>query len=170
MLDITQTAEYKAISEYYADKVATRSQVPLIRHITEGLCILQNEKASLEAQKAYCLHPIFQASQALQVSYDSFDFRITEAKVILLTIEYRHIANLYLSGRQVKDIQEIKLSPLEEVNQMLVADKIQNCKDFERYHKHTHPRSAQLTAYFANWFARLQITPEKYAHYCQILA
>lgn len=161
--------EFDWIAQYYADKVAERSKVPLIQHIKEGLLILQAENTSDYAQRAYCLHPIFQSDEALQASYGAFDFESVPSKVILLACEYRNIANQYLSRRQVQTIDEIQLSPLEEVNQMLIADKIQNCKDFERYHKKSHPRSVELTQYFANWFARLGITAEKYTHYCQLI-
>ncbi|MDJ1501575.1 hypothetical protein [Xanthocytophaga agilis] len=66
-------------------------------------------------------------------------------------------------------MEEIRLSPLNEVNQMLIADKIQNRKDFERYHQQSHARSEELTIYFANWLKRLGISEEKYQHYCHQL-
>ncbi len=77
-------------------------------------------------------------------------------------MEYRSVANEYLSHRTIAHVDEIRLSPLPEVNQMLIADKVQNCKDFELYHKATHPRSAELDLYFNNWLRRLGITPERY--------
>ena len=46
---------------------------------------------------------------------------------------------------------------------MLLADKIQNRKDFERYHKGTHQRSAELEQYFKNWLTRLGVSQEFYA-------
>jgi hypothetical protein len=61
------------------------------------------------------------------------------------------------------------LSPLEEVNKMLVADKIQNRKDFEIYHKENHPRAVELDKYFKNWLLKLSVTEEKYQSYCQNL-
>ena len=160
--------ELDLVTNFYGDKVTTRTQVPLINHIKEGLLIMQHEKATLPAQRAYCLHPILQSDEALRDNYATLPATL-DPQVVLLALEYRNIANQYLSRRQVKDLSEIQLSPLEEVNQMLVADKIQNCKDFELYHKNTHPRSAELTAYFANWFEKLGITTEKYIYYCKIL-
>ena len=46
---------------------------------------------------------------------------------------------------------------LPEVRDMLIADKIQNYKDFLFYHKGTHPRSRELEEYFKNWFGILGI-------------
>ena len=35
---------------------------------------------------------------------------------------------------------------------MLIADKVQNYKDFLLYHKNTHERSDELDEYFNSWF------------------
>lgn len=45
---------------------------------------------------------------------------------------------------------------------MLVADKVQNRKDFKRYHEGTHDRSRELAYYFDLWLTVLQISPERY--------
>jgi hypothetical protein len=45
---------------------------------------------------------------------------------------------------------------------MLIADKIQNRKDFELYHLGKHERSSELDSYFKNWLERLDITEEFY--------
>ena len=42
----------------------------------------------------------------------------------MLAMEYRNIANACLSHRDISSASEIALSPLEEVNHMLRADKI----------------------------------------------
>ena len=77
-------------------------------------------------------------------------------------MEYRNIANQYLSYRKIKSIDEISLSPLKEVNEMLIADKIQNYKDFLIYHKDTHPRAKELDEYFNNWLKKLNINDFDY--------
>lgn len=46
--------EYTIIKNYYGDKTANRSKVPLINHINEGIIILDNIAASDFAKKAYC--------------------------------------------------------------------------------------------------------------------
>ena len=76
---------------------------------------------------------------------------------IMLAMEYRRVANAYLSTRKIESISEIELSPLKEVQQMLIADKIQNNKDFRLYNR-DHPRYDELCQYFDNWLDRLEIT------------
>ncbi len=58
-----------------------------------------------------------------------------DRRVMLLGVEYRSTANNHLSVKPADE--SIRLSPIAEVNHMLVADKIQNRKDFEIYHKGT---------------------------------
>ena len=77
-----------------------------------------------------------------------------------MAIEYRNIANAYLSFKPSE--YDFQLSPLEDVNTMLIADKIQNSKDFEIYHKGTHPRSERLEEYFGQWLKKLGVSEEKY--------
>lgn len=153
---IIASKEYLTIKEYYGDKKTARSGVMLINHINEGLEVLQKINASEEARRAYCLHPIFQSDEDLLTNISrTSEF---EPKIMVLVMEYRNIANAYLSRRKINNLEEIILSPLPEVNQMLVADKIQNYKDFMQYHFGTHERSNELFKYFQNWFDRLGIS------------
>lgn len=57
-----------------------------------------------------------------------------------------------------------RLSPLREVNDMLIADKVQNRKDFELFHSSTHDKRDRLAAYFAEWLAALEVSEDIYAH------
>jgi (p)ppGpp synthase/HD superfamily hydrolase len=152
---------YRAIADLYGERTARRSGVPLIDHIREGLYILEEIGANTATKQAYCLHPLFQGDTELQTmtpeAVTSFD-----RWVIVLALEYRNIANAYLSSRHIGSIVEIVLSPLREVQQMLIADKVQNRKDFDAYHRGGHPRSDELDRYFRNWFERLGITQELY--------
>jgi hypothetical protein len=152
--------EYEIISDFYGEQKAKRSGVFLMNHIDEGLFILNKINSSLIAKKAYCLHPILQGDESLCQNKDLVIG--CDCSVIIASMEYRSVANEYLSNRTIQTINDIRLSPLKDVNDMLIADKIQNRKDFELYHKNTHPRSKELTEYFNNWFERLGITEEFY--------
>jgi ABC-type amino acid transport substrate-binding protein len=84
-----------------------------------------------------------------------------EAGAVMLAMEYRSVANAYLSHREIDNIEEIKLSPLVEVQHMLIADKVQNRKDFELYNS-DHPQAEALSEYFDNWLRRLGISEQRY--------
>lgn len=155
------TLEYQAIQEFYGNKRAQRSNLPLINHIDEALLILNWIGASEITKRAFCLHPIFQADSDFAKNWNN-DLNNLNPNAIILAIEYRSVANEYLSLRKISSLEEIRLSPIDGVNQMLVADKIQNRKDFELYHEATHDRSKELKEYFSNWLTRLGIKEEDY--------
>ena len=164
-----QFTEYQLITNFYGDQKAKRSQVPLINHIQEGLRILEAINAHEVARKAYCLHPILQSDEALAQNFRT-DLSGIDPQVIIATIEYRSVANAYLSQRQIQRIEDIRLSPLPEVNDMLIADKVQNRKDFELYHQATHPRRNELAQYFRNWLRRLGIDEAQYKHLVALIS
>ena len=162
------------IKEFYGDKRAKRSNVPLMNHITEGLRILDNIGASNSAKRAYEIHPIYQDDNNL---YENLQHLQQEPPlVIIYVMEYRKTANACLSSQVYIDYsqdwhplrlkQSIQLSPLEDVNKMLVADKVQNYKDFLKYHKDTHERSKELDFYFNSWFKALGVTYENVLYFC----
>ena len=155
--------EYRIISDIYSDKIATRSGVKLINHIDEGLYILDKIGASDVAKRAYCLHPIVQDDESLK--NNKHLLKNIDSDVIIASIEYRSVANDYLSKRDIKSLDEIKLSPLKDVNDMLIADKIQNRKDFELYHLGKHERSSQLDQYFKNWLNKLGVSENDYQEF-----
>lgn len=170
---------YRLISDYYGDRKAERSGIPYINHIDEGLALLKWLGLSMEAHEhifaAYAYHPILQMDDdlvsnttRLALHHDSVIARMSR-EAIIYTMEYRSVANEYLSKRSIQSIEEIRLSPLRQVNWMLMADKIQNRKDFELYHEGTHPRSKELAQYFRNWLQRLNISEEKYQIYKKML-
>lgn len=154
--------EYEAVQNFYGEQTATRSQVHLMNHIEEGLYILKSIKASTAAQKAYCLHPLYQNDTELTQFLKPHIVDKFSPMALALTLEYRSVANEYLSQRTISSIKDIRLSPLKEVNDMLVADKVQNYKDFSLYHAQTHARSRELETYFHNWFERLGVSQEFY--------
>ncbi len=161
---IKETVEYRLIANHYGDKCAKRSGVPLINHINEGLVVLTAISAVETTKRAFCLHPLLQADEDLQENYYMASF--VEPHVLLLTMEYRNTANAYLSDKITTD-QPLKLSPLLEVNEMLIADKVQNMKDFMRHHHGTHPRSNELYDYFSKWLDALNIDIPTYRSLCK---
>ena len=160
------TIEYKLIAKHYGGRVAKRSQVPLINHINEGLIVLNAIGATETTKRAFCMHPLFQADEDLQENFYMASF--VEPQVLLLTMEYRSTANAYLSDKIDTD-QVLKLSPLLEVNEMLIADKVQNMKDFMTYHHGTHTRSNELARYFDKWLTALNIKPYTYRELCRVI-
>ena len=156
--DFLDTAEYKEISLFYSNQKATRSNIFLMNHIDEGLFVLKNLSASETAMKAFCLHPIIQSDDALKNNLPLLLNKNIDQKAIVCAMEYRSVANEYLSTRTLESIDHIRLSPLKDVNDMLIADKVQNYKDFILYHKDSHPRRSELDQYFKNWFKKLHIS------------
>jgi hypothetical protein len=151
----TYQLEYNIIKHFYGQQVAKRSQVPLINHIDEGIEILKSINASDDAIAAYCLHPILQSNDAVCNNIPLLN-GYNNIHRIILTMEYRRVANAYLSKRHIISLDDIELSPLHEVNQMLWADKLQNQKDFRLYHLGKHQRSDILEQYFINWITKLE--------------
>ena len=158
---ITDTREYKAIEDHYDERVAARSGVPLMHHIDEGLQVLAQRNASTRAMKAFSIHPLVQEDGALATAYPHIASLTEEAAVLTLALEYRNIANSTLSTRAIEGARDIPLSPLTEVNEMLIADKLQNWKDFVLHHRSTHPRSTVLDRYFAAWHERLGVISQR---------
>jgi hypothetical protein len=161
-VSIANSREYQAIATHYGERTAKRSGVRLMRHIDQGISILEAIGASERAMRAFCLHPLVQADDDLAASYPRIAELSDDPHVIVLALEYRHIANATLSTREIAGADDISLSPLAEVNQMLVADKVQNRSDFLAHHASTHPRAADLARYFECWLLRLGIDEARY--------
>lgn len=165
---VERTFEYDLVTRFYADKVAARSKVYKIHHVTEGVFILNRLGASLAAKRAFCLHPMLQGDGELGEHFD-FIMSNCDATAVALAMEYRNVANQYLSFRDIVGISEITLSPIHQVNLMLTADKIQNRKDFDLYNRGTLRNSDRLDVYFANWLNRLGVTEEAYQQWVKDL-
>ncbi|MBP6538787.1 MAG: hypothetical protein KA234_00520 [Saprospiraceae bacterium] len=149
----------KIIQKYYGKQTAKRSGVPLINHIYEGVSILENRlESSEDTIDAYCIHPILQSDDAF-IDNLSFDFSGVTSKSIILAMEYRRVANSYLSKNSLEDFVGF---PCSEIREMLIADKIQNYKDFCQYHKATHERTFELDKYFKAWFYLLEVDPDDF--------
>lgn len=150
------TLEYALIEGYYGNRMAKRSGVWLMNHIDEGLTILDQIGASDDAKAIFCLHPLTQndvdlaSNIELLGKYPKLNWKGA--------LEYRETANAYLAQRDIEDISEIRLSDNPDVNNALIADKVQNYKDFMLYHYGSHKDSDRLFDYFHNWFDRLAIS------------
>ncbi|MFZ6779268.1 hypothetical protein ACO0LD_20765 [Undibacterium sp. Ji83W] len=155
---IAETREYQEISKVYGDRRAGRSQELLIKHIDDGLQIMIRLNASLDALKAFCIHPLFQADQELAVYAPMAS--AFQAEVMMLVMEYRRAANAYLCKPHTDawDMADLALYVgwiLPEVRKMLMADKLQNQVDFLMHHADTHQRRAELKRYFELWIKYL---------------
>ena len=157
------STEYRLVCDFYGDHCATRTGLHYINHIDEGLFVLREIGASILAMKAFIIHPLLQGDRDFAEFYERMSLRselsIIDPKVLMLAIEYRSVANEYLS---YKPKMTIRLSPLKEVNDMLIADKIQNRKDFELFHGEHHEHRERLKEYFREWLSALQVSEEMY--------
>lgn len=153
--------EWRSIQDFYRGRHAERSGRPYLTHITDGLVIMHRIRSTDAAMRAYCVHPLFQTDSELRSSRARIGQITTSVDVVALALEYRNIANQYLSTRGVASVDDIVLSPLREVNDMLVADKVQNYHDFLLNHLSSHPRSQALVQYFDNWLARLGVSEDE---------
>jgi len=138
-----------------------------MNHINEGLVILDDIGASTCAKDAYCLHPILQEDSSLDRNIRLMEG--IDTRVLLTTMEYRNVANRGLSCYQVDNPDHIYLGPLIDVHHLIIADKVQNRKDFEKYHLGRHEKSAELDRYFRNWLRALGVTEAKYGQLVGLL-
>ena len=162
----TTWIEYNIIQGFYGSHVANRTKVLYINHVEEGLFVMNYLGHSELAQRAYIMHPVFQTDGDFPDAWKRLNkkddpIHEVDITVIVLAVEYRSTANGYLSFASPDE--EPMLSPVEEVNQMLIADKVQNRKDFEIFHLHTHERSDRLQQYFKQWLEALGISEEHYS-------
>lgn len=97
------TPEYAAVAEFYGTRCTCRSGVRLMNHIDEGLQILTWIGGSDWSVRGPCLHLLVQEAH-----------------------EYRAVANVTLSYRDLAGAHDIAFSPIRDVNDMLVDDKVQN--------------------------------------------
>lgn len=156
--------EYELIKDYYGSKVAKRSGLPLMNHIDEGLHILDALGSGEEARQAFCLHPLVQDNV---MTPEEISLRTKSPDVVLYTVQYAQVANAYLPKhfRSYKD--KLPVIPNITVHFMLIADKVQNFKDFYRSFKNnkhllTENSYHDLIHYFHNWFLHLGISPVSY--------
>ncbi len=158
-----ELAEHRAVADFYGERRAERSGVPLIAHIYEGLAVLRALGAAEVVLRGFCLHPLVQGDEALRSSLGEGRLSSCDPEAVALALEYRSVANGFLSSMETHsgydDPRAIRRSPLAEVDAMLIADKIQNAKDFGLYHRRSHPRASWLARYFDAWLVALEVPP-----------
>lgn len=182
---IRSLPEYAAIEGHYGIRRAERSKVLLINHIEEGIVIigaldgkLPNGRSFREtpACAGYCLHPLFQNDDDLLTVGQRYAHSVHRplAGPVMLTMEYRWRANAWLSDKVEKGATGPQLvggpdaGDLPEVRAMLIADKVQNYKDFLAHHKGTHARSDELDLYFRTWLDHLSINEKVFKELCDL--
>jgi hypothetical protein len=154
---------FELIQRHYGSKRAKRSGVLYMNHIVEGLEILDRLGANDPTKAAFCIHPILQEDASLPNNMVWMSIALRDyPEVLMLAMEYRNVANRGLSCYQVDDPNRIYLGPIHEVHKMLIADKVQNRKDFLLHHLGTHPKSIELDMYFKNWLRALGVTEARY--------
>lgn len=153
---------YAAVESFYGDQHAKRSGLPLMNHIDEGIFLLRNMQASDLVLAAFCLHPLIQADADLSSNLKSGLLSNLPVAPLVLAMEYRQWANKHLSMHPPNTT--LTWGPLGEVKMMLIADKIQNWKDFYIYlrGRESVPNSDRLDSYFAEWGDALGITPRQF--------
>lgn len=175
-LQYPQTADvahhYNLISEFYGDRVAERSQVPLMHHVDQGVAVLKALNAGDATISAFCVHPLIQADADLTVNLTTGNYQRIDPLVAMYAMEYRNKANAYLctlstDSWDLTDITDRVGLLIQPVHQMLVADKVQNFKDFLTYHGDTHNRRDHLRKYFTNWLLYLGVNDKMN---CSLLA
>lgn len=150
---------YASVKYFYKDKRAKRSGQLYMRHIDQGLLVIDHTcpyYSKIRVMQAFCLHPIVQKDEDLKLLFEigsllNGDWNV---QATLLAMEYRRVANSYLSRHPVRTMVDI--GPLDEVKWMLVADKVQNYYDLLKFNE-KHPRFEQLKAYFESWMLILGI-------------
>lgn len=155
-------AAHQLIKDHYGSETQKRSKLPLINHINEGITILEKLYASEDTIAAWCIHPLVQ-NDLLLTNFIKVDYAWLSTSSVALAMEYRRVANLYLPKQYRNSSDRIELSQLPQVNLMLVADKVQNTKDFTA-NQSLYPNSTQLEGYFNNWLTRLGVTKNQYDH------
>ncbi len=160
---IENTHAYKSVLSFYNDgeECAQRSGVNKMNHIVEGLIILDELNANFITKCAFCIHPIIQSDNDFKQNRHSIHFNID---TVILGMEYRNKANAFLCTPKTDHftVNDMPTLPLIETKQMLIADKIQNKKDFMIHHYGKHQRSEELYTYFNKWLTHLGVDETKY--------
>src|SRR6266404_3441979 len=96
---------YQLIERQYEGKIARRSGVPYLNHINEGIFLLCRRFGfQPDLIDAYCLHPLFQSDRSLakvMATAGHPALADSSGRVLVLAMEYRRVANSYISTMKV---------------------------------------------------------------------
>ncbi|MEM1180098.1 MAG: hypothetical protein AAGM22_17280 [Acidobacteriota bacterium] len=167
--ELVQSEAFLLIQEVYRGRVARRTGVSYLQHIEDGVYVLVRLFGwRPRVVDAYCVHPIFQSDKHLaRALAGELAIDVLSTDVVALAMEYRRVANAYISTMKPRRGAAIKLSPLAEVNAMLAADKVQNKKDFMAHlyfgaDGGPKPSSLRYLEYFDSWLERLGLSAASY--------
>lgn len=162
---------YSLISSVYGDRKTSRfPHIRLMDHINQGLDILDKIDASVLAKCAFCIHPLLQDDATCNKTTQSGLLKNINSDVIITAMNYRAVANEYINVhnqtgkyRTNPDFVWIKdqLDTFPDVRAMLIADKVQNKKDFICYRTDLEHRD-YLVSYFNKWIDLLGLTSQQY--------
>lgn len=162
--------EFNLISEFYGGRQARRSGVPLINHVIEGIRVLQDYGEPETTVGAWCLHPMVQGDADLERTLSQGLLQRANPVAVALAMEYRFRANSYLSYMPPQGLH-LSWGHVPAVRVMLIADKVQNRKDFEQ-HLADHPEvrnGERLRAYYKEWLDALGVNEDEYTRLVKLL-
>jgi len=160
------TLPYQVIRDFYGIRRAKRTCLLYMRHIDQGLLLLEDLGAKEATKEAWCLHPIFQLEDSftslMQGEFPDPRPLLCDPDALVLTMEYRSVANAYLTP-DVHSSRLPRISPIREVNLMLIADKVHNWRDARVYLFPRFPKidPEPLNWYFWTWMKVLGVTSEE---------
>jgi hypothetical protein len=134
--DMLDTAEYRLVEAVLGDEREAGSEAFRMNYIDEGLAVLTYLGASGLAKRAFCLVPLVQEDAALAKYFDAISGALDGipggTATLARAMEYRSVANAWLPGMPAP-AGPLRLSPLKDVNDMLIADKVYRRKAREAH-------------------------------------
>jgi len=161
--EILDCAEYRLVEAVFGDECDERTGQYKMNHIDEGLAVLTYLGASKRAKRAYCLHPLVQDDASLSKYFDAISGALDSiaggGTSLALAMEFRNRANAGLPEAAMSACGPLT-SPLAEVNHMLIADKVQNLKDFEAFQVDSPVSRDWLANHYARWLEELGVADQ----------
>lgn len=151
---------YQIISELYEGQKAKRTQLPYIKHIDDGLLILDDLDADLITKEAWCMHPIFQMPDLKEKVMDSKGQPQIRLATAILAAEYAETANQYRTVNYQSFHDNLPEIPNSRVKKLLTCDKVQNYIELENT-RHLLPYETvdRTHRYLLNWLHHLSFDP-----------